>query len=143
MLQFGYTPSLVSSVHAAKRKILCNELRKKYRTSDMENFVFCDEMYVVAGETGYRQNERCFEEIWDLIHDDRKYRNKKKSPLRAMLYAAVCRDGRSRMIVLRSGFRLNQPTYIQHCLTPLIDKLLTSSLLEDAILYQSKAPCHA
>ena len=46
--------------------------------------MFCDEMYVVAGKTGNQQNERCFGESWDLIHDDRKYRNKKKSRLRAM-----------------------------------------------------------
>ena len=47
------------------------------------------------------------------------------------------------MIVLISGFRLNQTTYIEHCLTPLIGDLLTSQLLEDAVLYQDKAPCHA
>ena len=47
------------------------------------------------------------------------------------------------MIVLRSGVRLNQTAYIEECLTPLIDDLLKSLLLEDAILYQGKAPCHA
>ena len=133
---------LISAVHAQKRKTLCNGLRKKYRVADIPNFVFCDEMYVVAGETGNHQNDRCFGKSWELISDDRKFKNKKKSPLRAMVFAAVWRDGRSRLIVLKSGFRLNQTTYIETCLKPLIEDVSPNMKTDLAILYQDKAPCH-
>ena len=33
--------------------------------------------------------------------------------------------------------------YIERCPTPLIDDILSSLLLEDTMLYQDKAPCHA
>ena len=134
---------LISAAHAQKRKTLCNGLRKKYRVADIPNFVFCDEMYVVAGETGNHQNDRCFGKSWELISDDRKFKNKKKSPLRAMVFAAVWRDGRKRLIVLKSGFRLNQTTYIETCLKPLIEDVSQNMNTDLAILYQDKAPCHA
>ena len=134
--------NLASNAHKATRKLCCGIFRKKYRLADIPNFVFVDECYVVAGEYFNAQNERCYGKKFDCIPDRKRFREMPKSPVTAMIFGAVWRDGRSKLVVLKSGFRLNQHTYKDTCLVPLLRDLRNKIKQKDIILYQDKAPCH-
>jgi hypothetical protein len=60
-----------------------------------------------------------------------------------MVFGSVSREGRSPLVVLESGSRLNQFTYIQKGLIPQRKNLADLKTEGDAIFYQDKAPCHA
>ena len=60
-----------------------------------------------------------------------------------MVFAGVSREGRTPLVVLRSGFRLNQYTYVDECIDFVKDNLPSDLNAESVIFYQDKAPCHA
>jgi hypothetical protein len=95
------------------------KLRKTFRVRNITNFVFSAECYVTVQKHFNYQNERCYGKNFELIPDWKKYREFPKTPLSAMIFGAVSREGRSKLVVLKSGFRLNQHTYINECLIPL------------------------
>ena len=66
-----------------------------------------------------------------------------RTALCAMVCAGVSSCGRTDLIVLKSGFRLNQKTYKEKCLIPMLNSLPHSMKAETTIFYQDKAPCHA
>jgi hypothetical protein len=53
------------------------------------------------------------------------------------------REGRSLLVVLESGFLLNQFVHIEKCLIPLQKNLEDLKIEGDAIFHQDEAPCHA
>ncbi|OQV16605.1 hypothetical protein BV898_09275 [Hypsibius exemplaris] len=60
-----------------------------------------------------------------------------------MIFGAVSFSGQSPFVVLKSGFSLNQHTYKDNCLKPMLEDLSYGLEANSAILYQDKAPCHA
>jgi len=66
-----------------------------------------------------------------------------KTPLSAMIFAGVSRGGRTPLVVLKSGFRLNQFTYMDKCVSFVQKNLPYNLSAETAILYQDKVPCYA
>lgn len=132
----------LSGDEKSRRKICSGRFRKRFQTRDIPWMIFVDECYVVVGEYFNRQNERCYGKSFDLIPDYKKFKRRKKSPLTAMIFGAVWRGGRSDLVVLPSGFRLNQHTYKEECLIPLLENLPDKMSANKVILYQDKAPCH-
>jgi DDE superfamily endonuclease len=134
--------NLVSKDQKATRKKLCARYRKKYHQEDISRFVFVDECYVKVGEYLNAQNERCYGGNFECIPDQKRFREMPKSPITAMIFGAVWRAGRSKLVVLPSGFKLNQQTYKDQCLIPLLKDVRKHIKQKDMILYQDKAPCH-
>ena len=60
-----------------------------------------------------------------------------------MVFAGVSRGGRTPLVVLKSGFRLNQFTYMDKCVSFVQKNLPYNLNAETAIFYQDKVPCHA
>jgi len=134
--------NLIPKTQKEMRRYCCMKFRKTYRKSDVADFLFVDECYVTVKKHFNVQNERCYGKSFDLIPDYKKFRELPKTPLSAMIFGAVSREGRSRLVVLKSGFRLNQYTYKDKCLIPLQKRLPYKLNAATAIFYQDKAPCH-
>src|SRR5208282_3452796 len=95
-----------------------------------------------VGKYFNHQNERCYGKKFEFIPDWKKFRELPKSPLSAMIFGAVLRDGRFKLMVLKSGFRLNQHMYKEKCLIPLQKNVSYNLDPKTTIFYQDKAPCH-
>lgn len=59
-----------------------------------------------------------------------------------MIFGGVSREGRTTLIVLPSGFRINQTTYREECLEPMKECLPDDLDSLTTIFLQDKAPCH-
>ncbi|OQV23394.1 hypothetical protein BV898_02840 [Hypsibius exemplaris] len=77
------------------RKICCNRFRKRYRTADLDRFLFADECYVTVQKFHHHQNNRCYGKSFELILDRKKFLQIPKTPLSAMIFGAVPHDGRT------------------------------------------------
>ncbi|OQV24131.1 hypothetical protein BV898_02082 [Hypsibius exemplaris] len=125
----------------ARRKCVMN-LRKTIPMSDVPNMLFLDECYICAGKYFNHQNERCYGYSLETISNGKKIKHFPKTALCAMVFGAVSSSGQSPLVVLKSGFSLNQHTYKDSCLKPMLEDLLYGLEANSAILYQNKAPCH-
>ena len=135
--------NLIPKSQEEKRKICCTRFRKMYRKKDMENFLFVDECYVTVQKYHNHQNDRWYGRSFEFIPDRKKFKEFPKTPLSAMIFGGVSREGRTRLVVQESGFRLNQQTYVEKCIDPVRKNLPYKLNAETTIWYQDKAPCHA
>jgi len=124
------------------RRKCCMDFRKTYRIGDLPDLLFVDECYVTVKKHFNHQNERAYGKDFNLIPAWKKYREFPKSPLSAMVFGGVTREGRTPLVVLPSGFRLNQTTYLEECLIPMQENLPNQMDPRKTILVQDKAPCH-
>jgi len=108
--------NLIPNAQQETRKKCCVQFRKRFRKKDIPSFLFVDECYITVQKSFNHQNERCFGKSPENIPDDKKFKQLPKTPLSAMVFAGVSRDGRTPLVVLRSGFKLNQHTYKEECL---------------------------
>jgi transposase len=135
--------NLVPKIQKESRRICSMKFRKTYRTCDIPFFLFVDECYITVKKHFNHQNERCYGKDFRLIRTWKKFREYPKTPLSAMVFAGVFRDGRTKLIVLPTGFRINQYTYKDKCLIPMLKGLSKGIDKSKIIFYQDKAPCHA
>jgi len=135
--------NLIPKTQEAQRKFCSMRFRKRFRKTDLRNFLFVDECYVTVQKSFNHQNERCYGKNFEFIPDWKKFKELPKTPLSAMVFGGVSREGRTPLVVLRSGFRLNQFTYKEQCIEFVQRNLPYNLNAKTAILYQDKAPCHA
>lgn len=128
--------------HAARRRSCCRLLLKKVRKTDLGWFAFADECYVIDGDHTNVQNDRCYGKDFDLIPEHRKFLDAPKSPLKAMVFGAIWKGGRNRLIVLPIGFKLNSNTYIESCLTPFLEDISHDLPLDEVVFYNDLASSH-
>ncbi|OQV20803.1 hypothetical protein BV898_05149 [Hypsibius exemplaris] len=135
--------NLIPEAQKETRRICCMEFRKTIRRIDIPDFLFVDECYVTVKKHFNHQNERCYGKDFKLIRTWKKFRAFPKTPLSAMVFAGVFRDGRTNLVVLPAGFRINQYTYREKCLKPMLKGLPGHMDKAKIKFYQDKAPCHA
>jgi hypothetical protein len=135
--------NLIPMTQEAKRKFCCMRFRKAFRKSDLADFLFVDECYFTVQKSFNHQTERCYGRDFECIPDRKKFKQLPKTPLSAMIFTGVSREGRTPLVVLKSGFRLNQFTYMEQCVSFVQKNLPYKLIAETAIFYQVKAPCHA
>ena len=121
---------------------MLRENAEEFRTADLAHMLWVDECYIVVAEYFNLQNERCYGRSFDLISDCKNYRLVPKSPFRAMVFVAVWSAGRSDLVILPSGFKINSYTYVENCLKPMLKPLPTHLDLKKIILYQDIVPAH-
>ena len=135
--------NLIPRVQQRCRKICCLRFQKRLRKFDIPNILFVDECYVTVQKSFNHQNERCYGKDFALIPDWKKFKQLPKTPLSAMVFGGVSRNGRTPLVVLPSGFRLNQETYKEECVDFVKKNLPHGTEQKKVIFYQDKAPCHA
>ena len=135
--------NLILVAQQKKRHFCCKAFRRLYRKTDMADFLFVDECYVTVEKHYNPQNQRCYGKSFELIPSRKKFRQFPKSPLSAMIFGGVSREGRTPLVVLKSGFKLNQHTYKEECVEFVRKHLPYRLNAETTIFYQDKAPCHA
>ena len=134
--------NLLLDNHKRARKTACGRFRIKIRRTDIPWMILVDECYFEVGEHFNVQNERCYGSTFEENPERKRFRQYSKSSLTAMVFGAVRLGGCSKFIILPSGFRLNQKTYREMCLLPLMEGLPDNMDKEKVILYQDNAPCH-
>jgi hypothetical protein len=115
--------NLIPKTQQESRRKCATNLRKSFRKADVSNMMFVDECYICVGKYFNHQNERCYGYSLELIRDEKKFCQFPKTALCAMVFGGVSRGGRSSLVVLKSGFSLNQLTYKDNCLIPLLKTL--------------------
>ncbi|OWA54086.1 hypothetical protein BV898_18505 [Hypsibius exemplaris] len=121
-----------------KRRKCAMNLRKTIRMSDVPNMLFLNECYICVGKYFNHQNERCYGYSLETIGNGKKFKQFPKTALCAMVFGAVSFSGRSPLVVLKSGFSLNQHTYKNSCLKPMLEDLPYGTV--QAFL-KEKMPC--
>ena len=134
--------NLISKAQQETYRKRCMNLRKTLGSSDVPSILFTDECYFIVGKHFNHQNERCYGKSLASIPDEKKFRESPKTFLSAMVFGGVSHDGRSSLIALKSGFKLNQETYQEKCLIPFLKNLPEGLDADSVILYQDRAPCY-
>jgi transposase len=103
--------NLIPRTEETKRRFCCMRFRKAFRRSDLSDLLFVDECYFTVQKSFNHQNERCFGKNFQAIPDGKKFKQLPKTPLSAMVFAGVSREGRTPLVVFKSGFdSINTPT---------------------------------
>ncbi|OWA54009.1 hypothetical protein BV898_18432 [Hypsibius exemplaris] len=87
--------NLIPQAQKKIRKTCCCRFRKRYPRADLDCFLFADECYVTVQKFHNHQNNRCYGKSFDLIPDRKKFLQIPKTPLSAMIFGAVSREGRT------------------------------------------------
>jgi hypothetical protein len=134
--------NLIPKCQKETRRFCCMNFRKTFRKYDLPNFLFVDECYITVKKHFNHQNERCYGKDFSLIRTWKKFREFPKTPLSAMVFGGITRDGRTKLVVLKTGFRINQVSYKKECLIPMLKRMPNKMDPSKTIFYQDKAPCH-
>jgi hypothetical protein len=134
--------NFIPMTQKAKRRFCCMTSRKAFRKKDLADFLFVDQCYFTVQKRFKHQNERCYGQEFEYISDLKRFEQFPKTPLSAIIFAGVSCEGRTPLVVLKSGFRLNQFTYMEQCISFVRKNLSYKLKAETAIFYQDEAPCH-
>lgn len=127
--------NLVPQTQQETRRFCCMNFRKTYRTSDIPKFLFVDESYIIVKKHFNHQNERCYGKNFRFVRTWKKFRQFPKTPLSAMIFAGVFRDGRTKLVVFKSGFRIHQQFYKDECLIPVLKGLPSEMDKKEIVFY--------
>lgn len=121
----------------------CSRLRKVYRSVEALLMCFLDACFITVGEFFISQKKRCWGRSAEDILEKKRIKTLFKTSSTASVFGAVWRCGRNKLFVMPFGFRFNQVTYQNECLTPLLEYLEECLNLEDVCYTRIKHPCNA
>lgn len=127
--------------HVAMRAQKCRKILQEIADGTLPNLVFTDEKKFDIQQVVNQQNDR----IWTFSSStERRIVTRRQNPQSVMVWAAVTETGRSPLLFVPSGVKLNSQRYIadilQGCLLPWAKKHFQGA---PWTLQQDSAPSHA
>ena len=109
----------------------------------MENLVFSDEKLFTIEESSNRENDRIYAAFVEDIPEDIRNIQRFQHPSSLMVWAAVSKKGKFRLVFVDSGVKVNQQYYQEHVLNGIVKedgKRLFKN--EHWTFQQDSAPAH-
>ena len=126
-----------------RRKVLCNRLSRRFPKSCIDNILFSDEKIFRFDDKLIPQNERIYAKSSKDIPDKLKYRKKKSFPRGCMVWGGISAKGKTRLIFVDDGVKINTTSYIEKILQPIFKFDIPRIFGADKYIFQQdSAPSH-
>jgi transposase len=94
----------------------CKALKRLHEANDLKNLVFSDEKIFTVQQYVNKQNDRVWLEGKSNDNFDKRVALRKQAPASVMVWAAVTANGRSPLVFIDQGVKVNQEVYRQKVL---------------------------
>ena len=127
----------------AKRLERCKGQLRKHVTHDLLNIIFTDEKIFTIEEALNSQNDRIISYKASTIDPALKYLPRVQKPLSVMVWAGISAVGRTPLIFVPSGVKINSITYCNLILEPVVKNLSENMFNGESFIFQQDgAPAH-
>ncbi|KAI6649879.1 MhmaT1 transposase [Oopsacas minuta] len=128
-----------------KTKLLLRSkaLLARHATGGLENIIFTDEKIFIIAEATNVQNDRVISTVISEIPDMFRYISRKMKLLSVMIWARVSAVGRTPLIFVPAGVKINAKTYKDLILEPVVKDLSQTMFFGQPFVFQQDgAPAH-
>ena len=133
----------LSEMVKEKRLSRSKELLVRHATGGLENIIFSDEKIFTIEETTNVQNDRVISTSLSKIPDSSRYVIRRIKPLSVMVWAGVSSVGRTPLIFVPAGVKINSKTYQDLILEPVVKDLSHTMFSGQKFVFQQDgAPAH-
>lgn len=126
-----------------KRLSRSKGLLTRYASVGLDNILFTDEKLFTVEEASNRQNDRILSSAVSTIPETHRLVKRVQKPSSLMVWAGVSAVGRTPLVFVPSGVKINALTYKQYILEPVVKDLGHTMFKNDNFLFQQDgAPAH-
>ena len=127
----------------AKRLERCKGQLRRHVIRDLENIVFSDKKIFTIEEVLNPQNDRIISHKASTIDPSLKYLPRVQKPLSVMVWAGISAVGRTPLIFVPAGVKINSTTYCELILEPVVKNLCQNMFNGGLFIFQQDgAPAH-
>ena len=138
-----YRTAGLTSANMAKRVARCKELLKRAARNRHRNFVFSDEKIFTVEAVVNRQNDRILAKHREAANSVGGIVSRASKPANVMVFACITSDGKSPLVFVDSGVKINQHNYLNDVLIKVVEPWLKSHFGTDPYVFQQNgAPSH-
>ena len=101
-----------------KRLVRSRGLLQRHAIHGIHNILFTDEKLFTIEESSNRQNDRIISHSSDTIPEEVRYVTRIQKPLSVMVWAGVSGIGRTLLVFVPQGAKINSISYREHILEP-------------------------
>lgn len=142
----AYKIQKVQDLTAAQKKVRLERakaLKARHARSELNNLVFSDEKIFTVQQIVNKQNDRVYLKDRSSIGNEHLLAFRKQKPASLMVWAAITRNGRSPLVFVPEGCKINAQVYreliLEGALEPWTRKHFGS---EPYVFQQDSAPAH-
>ena len=133
----------LSELVKKKRLLRSKALLARHATGGFENIIFSDEKIFTIAEATNAQNDCVISTTISEIPDKFRYISRKMKPLSVMIWAGVSAVGRTPLIFVPAGVKINAETYKDLILEPVVKDLSQTMFSGQPFVFQQDgAPVH-
>lgn len=125
------------------RRYKCKQLLSRYAPDDCKSILFSDEKLFNVEVKWNSQNDRVLAANVSAIPPGQNRRQRTQHPASVMVWAGVSHEGKTPLVFIPNGVKINKEVYISHILEPHV-KSLTHSIFHSRCwtFQQDSAPSH-
>ena len=124
-----------------KRLLRCKGELGRHATCGLENIMFSDEKIFTIHEVSNSQNDRIISPTTCSNKEMLRYVPRMQKPLSVMVWAGISASGRTPLVFVPSGVKINASTYRELILEPVVKNLGQSVQWEFLRLPTRRIPC--
>ena len=126
-----------------KRLVRSKGLLQRHAIHGINNILFTDEKLFTIEESSNRQNDRIISHSSDTIPEEVRYVTRIQKPLSVMVWAGVSGIGRTPLVFVPQGAKINSISYRELILEPVVKDISQSMFSgKDFLFQQDGAPSH-
>ena len=119
-----------------KRLTRSKTLIRRFATSGLDHVLFTDEKIFNVEEVSNRQNDRILSSTASLILEKYRFVTRVQKSLSVMVWAGISQKGRTPLVFVPSGVKINQKTYQDLILKPIVKDLGNTMFDNAPFLFQ-------
>ena len=127
-----------------KRLTRIKTLIRRFATSGLDHVLFSDAKLFIVEEVSNRKNDRILSSIASLIPEKYRFVTRVQEPFSVMVLAGISKKSRTPLVFVPFGVKINQKTYQDLILKPIVKDLGKSTVFNNApfLFQQDGAPAH-
>ena len=126
-----------------KRLLRCKGELGKHASCGLENILFSDEKIFTIHEASNSQNDRIIAPTTGSDKEMLRYVPRLQKPLSVMVWAGISASGRTPLVFVPSGVKINASSYRELILEPVVKNLGQTVFNEKSFVFQQDgAPAH-
>ena len=134
---------LISTLVREKKLSRSKGLLKRFANFGLDQVLFFDEKLFTVEEVSNSQNDRILSQFLSTIPDKFRYVKRVQKPLSVMVWAGVSAVGRTPLVFVPPGVKINALTYQDLILKPFVKDLERTMFNNKPFLFQQDgAPAH-
>ena len=136
------------TVHFLSEKIVKKRLARSKGmltrlATPLENIIFSDEKLFTIEEATNKENDRILAPTYSSITEKHLYVKRTQKPQSVMVWAGISAKGRTPLVFVPVGIKINSSTYQKLILEPVVKDLSKTMFNKESFLFQQDgAPAH-